>query len=42
MEKDDKDSVIQKFRDAIADKKVPEQVATVIEAGMRLDHELDD
>merc|ERR1719436_626646 len=32
MEKDDKEAVIQKFRDAIKDKKVPEAIMTVIDA----------
>ena len=35
MEKDDKETVIQKFKDAIAVKKVPEHVATVIDSEIK-------
>ena len=35
MEKDDKETVIQKFKDAIADKQVPEHVATVIDSEIK-------
>ena len=35
MEKDDKETVIQKFKDAIADKEVPSHVKTVIDAEIK-------
>ena len=35
MEKDDKDAVIQKFKDQIADKKIPEHAAKVIDAELK-------
>ena len=35
MEKDDKETVIQKFKDAIADKEVPAHVKTVIDAEIK-------
>ena len=33
IEKDDKDTVIQKFRDAIKDKIIPDHVSEVIDSG---------